>query len=191
MASQHLTTLPPTLLDGLNRAAEARSTGDICAGVAEALEKDLANSPDFLTPSFLEPVEVGYARRLLHRDPSGRFTAVAMVWGPDQETPLHDHGGLWCVECVYRGHIRVDSYEMTDWSGDGRCRFVPGTRELAGCGEAGLLIPPREHHVVANAGRRPAVTIHVYGGEMTECSIFEPVEDDLYRRVVKPLGYTP
>jgi predicted metal-dependent enzyme (double-stranded beta helix superfamily) len=183
--------LPTSLVEELARATEGRSTEDICAGVAMALEKKLSNAPDFLDPRFLKPVPAGYARRLLHRDPEGRFTALAMVWGRDQETPLHDHSGLWCVECVYRGQIRVDSYEMTDRSDDGRCRFVPETREFAGSGKAGLLIPPREHHIVANADRRPSVTIHVYGGEMTECSTFERIEGDLYRQVVKPLVYTP
>src|SRR5262245_34136756 len=44
-----------------------------------------------------------YARRLLHHSPELGYSAVVMTWGPGQCTPLHDHGGLWCVEGVVSG----------------------------------------------------------------------------------------
>ena len=47
----------------------------------------------------------------------------------------------------------------------------------ATAGSAGALIPPFEHHVLANARPdRASLTLHVYGGEMDHCDIFEPVE---------------
>jgi predicted amidohydrolase YtcJ len=36
-----------------------------------------------------------------------------MVWDRGQGTRLHDHGGNWCVEAVYRGEIEVTSYAVT------------------------------------------------------------------------------
>lgn len=64
-------------------------------------------------------------------------------------------------------------------------------------GKAGALIPPFEHHVLANA--RPdqaSLTLHVYGGEMTQCDIFQPMagtEDaggaGTYRRSTRQLSY--
>jgi len=60
----------------------------------------------------------------------------------------------------------------------------------AGPGEAGALIPPFEYHVIANPAEQSAITIHVYGGEMTHCHIFEPMTDGTYLRKYKELAYT-
>ena len=52
------------------------------------------------------------------------------------------------------------------------------------------LIPPFEHHVLGNARRDGAsLTLHVYGGEMDHCHVFEPAGEGLYRRCVKALAY--
>ena len=68
---------------------------------------------------FRQPRPDSYARRLLHRDPLGRYTAIVMTWGPGQGTPVHDHGGLWCVEGVVEGQIAVTQYDVTpDRSGE-------------------------------------------------------------------------
>jgi hypothetical protein len=78
--------------------------------------------------------------------------------------------------------------------GDGLFRFARRGSAHACAGSAGALIPPFEHHVLANTRPdRTSLTLHVYGGEMDHCSVFEPVDpagDDLYRRVSKKLEYT-
>jgi predicted metal-dependent enzyme (double-stranded beta helix superfamily) len=113
-----------------------------------------------------------------------------MVWNRGQGTPLHDHAGTWCVECVYRGRIRVTSYSVRGGDPEkGVVRFERETVVMAGVGEAGALIPPFEYHVLENADETPSVTLHVYGGEMTYCHIFEPVEGG-YLRKYRELGYT-
>src|SRR5215813_6433322 len=53
-----------------------------------------------LPERFLVPSPSRYARRLLHKDPADRFSVVVMVWDRGQGTPIHDHCGMWCVECV-------------------------------------------------------------------------------------------
>jgi predicted metal-dependent enzyme (double-stranded beta helix superfamily) len=113
-----------------------------------------------------------------------------MVWDRGQGTPLHDHAGMWCVECVYRGRIRVTSYSAHGGNPEtGVVRFQKENVVHAGKAEAGALIPPFEYHVLENAAETPAVTIHVYGGDMTYCHIFEPVEGG-WRRKFKELRYT-
>jgi predicted metal-dependent enzyme (double-stranded beta helix superfamily) len=120
-----------------------------------------------------------------------RYSVLAMVWNVGQGTPLHDHSGTWCVECVYQGRIRVTSYSVRGGDPEsGVVQFARETEILAGPAEAGALIPPFEYHVLANAGDQPAVTIHVYGGEMTSCHIYEPVEGG-WRRRYRALEYTP
>jgi predicted metal-dependent enzyme (double-stranded beta helix superfamily) len=137
---------------------------------------------------FRSPIEGTYARRLLHRDPDGRYTMVVMTWGPGQRTALHDHAGIWCVECVVDGRMEVAQYDLRS-EHDGRYEFTERSRVLAGRGSAGCLIPPFEYHTLGNAAATPSITLHVYGGEMDHCHVYEPADDGSYRRVRKELGY--
>jgi len=172
----------------LDKAVEEQETKGCCYAVKAALEHVVHSGEEFIDPYFLQPAKDTYARRLLHRDPNGRYTALVMVWDKGQGTALHDHDNMWCVECVYRGRIKVVSYDMTGQT-DGRYEFQQETTVFAGPGEAGALIPPFDHHTICNAEETPAVTIHVYGGEMTHCHVFLPTEGG-YERVEKTLCYT-
>src|SRR5947207_449135 len=78
-----------------------------------------------------------YARHLLHVDPAKRFSIVVMVWGSGQKTPIHDHGGMWCVEGVYRGAIRVTRYDLDTPIHDNVARFHRYEVIEAGVGRTG------------------------------------------------------
>src|SRR5918993_5011196 len=104
--------------------------------------------------SFRTPIEGTYARRLLHRDPEGQYTMVVMAWAPGQKTALHDHAGIWCVECVVDGHMEVAQYDLQSEQ-DGRYRFAERNRVVAARGSAGCLIPPFEYHTLGNASEAP------------------------------------
>lgn len=191
MGSHEVDPRLAALIAALDRAASDPGTVELCRNVVRELEGACRGAPLFLREDFLRTAPDGYARHLLHRDPDGRYSVVVMVWDGGQGTPLHDHGGRWCVECVYQGRIRVVSHEHLGRVGsDGLVRFRETSRIYAGVGEAGALIPPREHHLIENPDETPAVTIHVYEGEMESCNAFEPVEGDVYRPVRKELTYT-
>lgn len=179
------------LIRRLDQATGARDDASRCRAVKQVLIDIVNSGEQFLDPPFLEPAPDRYARRLMHRAPDGRYTVIAMVWGVGQGTPLHDHAGTWCVECVYRGKIRVTSFSVH--GGDPEkdiVRFEQESVIMAGVGEAGALIPPFEYHKIENPAATPAVTIHVYGGEMTYCHVFEPEGAGGYRRKYKELTYT-
>ncbi len=179
------------LIRRLDEAVAVRDDAGRCQNVKRALIEIVASGQDFVDPVFLQPAPNKYARRLLHRDPEGRYTALVMVWDRGQGTPLHDHAGHWCVECVYRGRIRVTSYSVR--GGDPENGIVHFEKEqvvMAGVGEAGALIPPFEYHVLENADQTPTITIHVYGEELTYCHVFDPVDGGGHRRVFRELHYT-
>ena len=186
-------TTPSTKLEELvallDKAVEEQETKGCCYAVKAALEHIVHSGVDFIEDRFLKPAEGCYARRLLHLDPNGRYSALVMVWDKGQGTSLHDHDNMWCVECVYRGRIKVVSYDFKGET-DGIYQFSQETTIYAGPGEAGALIPPFDHHTIENAEETPAVTIHVYGGEMNHCAAFLPVEGG-YERVERTLCYTP
>src|SRR5918994_7083555 len=95
------------LVNRLNAAVAERTTDAITARVKAELEDLLGRGALSLPDRFRTPRLDCYARRLLYQDPQNRFTAVVMTWGPGQGTPLHDHGGLWCVEGVVEGQMQV------------------------------------------------------------------------------------
>jgi predicted metal-dependent enzyme (double-stranded beta helix superfamily) len=142
-----------------------------------------------LPPELTRRVDGHYARRLVHRDEKRGYSIVVMTWGPGQCTPIHDHSGMWCVEGVWGGSIDVQQYELTQ-SDEAGFRFAPRNSYEAGVGSAGCLIPPYEYHSISNPSESTtAVSLHIYGGEMQCCNVFEKQGNGTYLPRERPLGY--
>ena len=179
------------LIRRLDQAVAARDDATRCRNVKQVLTDVVNSGEQFVDEPYLKPAPDRYARRLMHQDPQGRYTVLVMVWDQGQGTPLHDHAGTWCVECVYRGRIRVTSYSCH--GGDPErdiVRFEQESVVMAGIGEAGALIPPFEYHMIQNPDPKASITLHVYGGEMKFCHVFNPVGEGGYRREYRELYYT-
>ena len=192
----------------LDRDTVLHDREEVCSAVKETLMQEIHANSLVLPEEFLRLASDGYARHLLHK--TDRYTVVVMVWNEGQGTPIHDHDGKWCVECVYQGTIRVVSYDLIGSPDDELVAFRKEDEIYAGRGMAGALIPPFDYHVIENPHADLAVTIHVYGGEMEGCDTFQPVagdparanpvagdparanpvDGDRYRRVRKQLSYT-
>src|SRR5947208_2787548 len=165
------------LIERLREAVRLRDVTAIAERIKHELENLIPDEGLRLPQHFRTPLPDHYARRLLYSDPELGFTALVMTWGPGQQTALHDHAGIWCVEGVLEGEMAVHRYELMEESADGACRFETRDSVKATAGNAGALIPPFEHHVLANAlPDRASLTLHVYGGEMTHCDIFQPAQ---------------
>jgi predicted metal-dependent enzyme (double-stranded beta helix superfamily) len=178
------------LIQRLDAAVAAADSESRCQNVKNVLIDVVKSGEEFILAPFLRPAPNRYARRLLHRDPRGLYTIVVMVWDRGQGTPLHDHSGMWCVECVYRGRIRVTSFSALSDPEAETVAFEKESVVVAGVGEAGALIPPFEYHMIENPDPTPAVTIHVYGGDMISCHAFVPEAKGRYRRESRELSYT-
>lgn len=173
----------------LDAAVREKDVAAIAQHVKQVLQDTLRRNRLELPEQYRSARADTYARRLLHRDPDGRYTVVVMTWGPGQKTALHDHAGIWCVECVVDGQMEVTQYDLVSQEGD-TYRFAQQSRVAAERGSAGCLIPPFEYHTLANASpSSTSITLHVYGGEMDHCHVFEPTADGQYRRVTKELSY--
>lgn len=162
-----------------------KTTAKIKTDLEDLIKRRHLDLPDELKC----PQENCYARRLVHQDPALGFVVVAMTWGPGQGTPIHDHAGIWCVEGVIQGELIVTSYNIEEKKGD-LYKFAKTDEIKAGVGGAGALIPPYEHHLLRNAlASESSVTLHVYGGEMNQCSAFVDLNDGWHRRETKNLIY--
>lgn len=177
------------LIARLDAAVALADIEAVTARVKDELCDVLSRSALRLPETYRRTRADGYARRLLHHDADRGYTAVVMTWAPGQSTPLHDHGGLWCVEGVVDGTMQVTQFDRID-EGDGACGFVERGRISAGVGSAGALIPPSDYHVLGNAlPDRPSITLHVYGGDLTTCHVFVPRGGGRYERQERCLSY--
>ena len=178
------------LIENLRTAVRLRDTAAIAARIKDDLETFIPATGLRLPERFRRTRGDSYCRRLLYRDPELGFTALVMTWGPGQRTALHDHAGIWCVEGVVEGELEVTRYELLEETSGGLCRFEEQGSVRARAGSAGALIPPFEHHVLANVDPdHLALTLHVYGGEMDHCCMFLPEPGGRYRRQAKQLHY--
>ncbi len=161
----------PALIESLDQAVSHQETAQVVEGIRKILCECVRDDTVDLPGDCYEACSEHYARRLLHQSEEHGYSVVAMTWGPGQGTPIHDHSGLWCVEGIWSGEIEVLQYELLGVDGE-RYNFEQRGCMQACVGSAGSLIPPHEYHTIANATEQPAISIHVYGGDMKCCNTF-------------------
>ena len=98
-----------------------------------------------------------YRSHLLHVEPDGAFSIVALVWRPGQITPIHDHV-TWCVFGVVQG---VEHEELFD------ADLNPIGESDNHTGDVSGFAPPGDIHRVHNTGDETAISIHVYGTDVS------------------------
>lgn len=178
----------PELLAAINSAVCCRELESCTNSVKLALESCINAGSISLPENARKPCADHYARRMLYRCPKRGYTIIGMVWGPGQATPLHDHSGTWCVEGVLEGQIEITQFALLEEKNE-RFHFKIAETVKAGVGEAGRLIPPFEYHTIKNRTSSPAITLHVYGKEIVDCTVFSEVSPEWYIPKTKTLGY--
>lgn len=117
--------------------------------------------PDILTPEQRDGDPAGYCCHLLHAEPDGSFSVTALVWRPGQVTPIHDHV-TWCVFGVIQGAEHEERYVLLD---DGWLEQDGVSVNAAG--DVTSLAPPGDIHRVRNVGTQTAISLHVYGSDIS------------------------
>jgi len=145
------------------RAAVSWQThwGQTAQLVAGALRRHLP-SPEILTEEQRAGAPETYRSHLLHAEPDGAFSIVALVWRPGQVTRIHDHLS-WCVFGVIQG---VEYEELFELDEERECLVEVGTSANR-TGEVSGFAPPGDIHRVRNAGDQTAISIHVYGSDVS------------------------
>ncbi|MCC8391498.1 cysteine dioxygenase [Paraburkholderia sp. MMS20-SJTR3] len=144
------------LVDAGLREAELLERG------AHAL-RALIGVDDWLPDAYAQASAERYQQYLLYADARQRFSVVSFVWGPGQQTPIHDHT-VWGLIGVLRGAELAAPFVRND---DGTLRQSGAEVRLeAGDVEA---VSPRigDIHRVRNAyDDRTSISIHVYGANI-------------------------
>ena len=133
--------------------ADWRDTAEL---VAEQLRAHLP-SEAVLTPEQRRGDPERYRSHVLHVEPDGSFSIVGLVWRPGQITPIHDHV-TWCVFGVVQG---IEHEELFD------AELNPIGESDNHAGEVSGFAPPGDIHRVHNTGADTAISIHVYGTDVS------------------------
>jgi len=127
----------------------------------------LVAKDDWLDDAYAKTHPEYYQQYLLYCDPQARFSVVSFVWGPGQETPVHNHT-VWGLLGQLRGQEISTNYD-DDLNEVGEDILNPGDVEA---------VSPTigDIHKVRNGHAGISVSIHVYGADIgkVERSVFYP-----------------
>ncbi|WP_410602941.1 cysteine dioxygenase [Amycolatopsis sp. lyj-90] len=150
-----LAELIKRLRECTGRTSEPHATAQAVAAVLT----ELRPTPYLLTPAEREGAAGGYTRNTLHAEST--FSITALVWRPGQLTEIHDHL-VWCTFLVLQG---TETETIFDIDGD---RLVRTAQRQRPAGSVSGVAPPDDIHQVHNTGDTVAITLHVYGADLSK-----------------------
>lgn len=155
-----------SLIEGGNRDEAALLEG------TRPLLQALVARDDWLPDELAQPHPTYYQQYLLYGDPLDRFSVVSFVWGPGQQTPVHDHT-VWGWIGVLRG-AEIDIRYRRDDEGI----HQEGEETRLEAGQVAAVSPSLgDIHRVRNAfDDRVSVSVHLYGGNIGRIRrhVFDP-----------------
>lgn len=124
----------------------------------------LVAQDDWLPEEYAQPSPERYQQYLLYADPKGRFSIVSFVWGPGQQTPIHDHT-VWGLIGMLRGAER-----SRDFSRTAEGILHEGDEVVLQPGDVEAVSPSvGDIHRVSNVfDDKVSISIHVYGANIGE-----------------------
>jgi predicted metal-dependent enzyme (double-stranded beta helix superfamily) len=137
--------------------AEPQLLGEVKTAMAALVAAD-----GWLPEALARPHPELYQQYLLHLDSERRFCVVSFVWGPGQQTPIHDHT-VWGVIGMLRGSETSQGYRRTSHG-----LVAEGDAQRLSPGEVTAVSPSiGDIHRVGNAhGDRVSISIHAYGTDI-------------------------
>ena len=138
--------------------------------VADVLRRHLP-APDLLTAEEQAGDPSTYQSHLLHAEPDGAFSIVAVVWRTGQVTPIHDHV-TWCVVGVIQGVEQEELFACPkgheDLFGCDTGEYLARVGENANTeGSVTGFAPPGDIHRVRNPADDTTISLHIYGTDIS------------------------
>lgn len=181
IASPVETRCPPELRCAIRTAIGQRDNWtNTAAMVGEAVRLNLPG-PDLLSPAEQLGSPHNYVCTVLHTEPDGSFSVCALVWRPGQQTVIHDHV-TWCVAAVLQGTEHEEIFAVRDHD---TCLEQTGS-SYNQIGEVSAFAPPGDIHRVRNCSDETAISLHVYGADITRLG--SSVRRTYTRPVLEPVS---
>ncbi|MEU6893257.1 cysteine dioxygenase family protein [Streptomyces sp. NPDC046557] len=159
------TTSMAALVSEIRAVVERGLVPDLTAHLVGERLAPYLHRDDLLTPEQREGHADRYRQHVLHAEPDGSFSVVALVWLPGQETAIHDHVA-WCVSGVYEGAESELRYRLAPATATTGARLVVTEEVVNGPGDVCGFAPPGDIHKVRNSCRTTAISLHVYGADV-------------------------
>lgn len=145
------------LVDGIRAAVAVRAGWSDTAQLVAAELREHLPSLDVLTAEQRLGSPDDYRDYTLYVEPDGSFSIIAVVWRPGQTTRIHDHV-TWCALGVIQGVEHEDLF-------DADLNLVGHNENHVG--DVSGFAPPGDIHRVRNTSDTTAISIHVYGTDLT------------------------
>jgi len=126
---------------------------------------------EFLPYTFFR--EETYGRNLIAKN--DHFELLVLTWLPEQRTPIHDHASQRCWVMMGLGALTFKNYEPVGSIIDGKKYSLKamGRAEIIKAGSSTAYIDDGiALHSIANASRKPAISVHLYAGPVSQCRIY-------------------
>ena len=172
---------------GINRSGHLQEwKGRVLAAVESALHAQECICPDVLASALSEApswsgcplasdvlassAQQVYRRISLTPVHATGYSILLIAWPPGHRTPVHDHDGLWGIELVLDGALEVESFSLAIQD---KPHLVSRGTTLLGRGDSASFSEADFAHRCRNLSpRMPALSLHVYGGELESFRAF-------------------
>jgi predicted metal-dependent enzyme (double-stranded beta helix superfamily) len=145
------------LVAGIRTAVDSHADWAETAQLVAGQLRRHVPTPDVLTAEQRLGSPDDYTAHNLFVEADGSFSIVALVWRPGQRTRIHDHV-TWCAFAVIQG---VEHEELFDAD----LNLI--ARSANHAGDVGGFAPPGDIHRVHNTTAETAISIHVYGTDVS------------------------
>jgi len=156
----------------VDEAVGARDAARIVAKIQSELPDAIRRHRERLGGNLLRADARGYRRIELHHCPIRGYQVLAMVWGPGQGTPVHDHREVWGIESVWTGELEVAEFRPSSVAGE-MLQLAPKDVVRLRTGDVLSLLPDQGLHLCRNPGvREVTVSLHIYARPLDHFNVY-------------------
>lgn len=142
------------------------------AAVVGSMQKLLSN-PQIFEPQFVDAVVQGHHDGRVYTSSDHGFFIQLFAWPPGAETPVHDHN-TWGVMGILQNELAVTEYQMIPQAQAGHFNLEAKPSYTAGRGAIVYVLSPEDEiHQIVNPTQEYSFSIHIYGQELTQTSVFD------------------
>jgi predicted metal-dependent enzyme (double-stranded beta helix superfamily) len=152
------------LVERLHAALARCETDAARATAAEQCLRSGLPAIDELTAEQRAGAPDRYVQHVLHVQDEPRFSLLAIVWPPAQQTTVHDHV-CWGAVAVLQGSERETRFEL-ERAGQATAVLRPVRQQTYLPGEVCSFAPPHDIHQVLSHEGGTTISLHVYGADI-------------------------
>lgn len=168
-------TMESFLDDCRQKISLHNTAADYVEVIAPLMHKLLQDGNVTLEEKHYQSDSEHYARNPIYIDPENRLSLYALVWLPDQWTPIHDHG-TWGVVGIIEGALEERNFIRTDdqpRNARENIKLNRGGSIILTPGSVTSFVPNPDHiHITGNATKKRTVSLHLYGHAMAGFHIY-------------------